>query len=255
MRKQVFHFFLLLGFVVFGAKSDGIEYVDQECPEVAVTHKSMILHRPKDEVCTEALASVSVYDPNGDQLLFYRTSQKVATIYNHTEGNYNTYTQTGGILQPVAREFALLNRNTPSRRTCLQQDFGPPLGMLHGEVSSTDALDNVQLIEYTDLEKRELRAQQTLELNLPGTQGAQRLTLILWYPEEQGNGIFIFFTYVSGDNQPMRNCSDILSSNTMRRRELTSKPFTQTILETITQMENYNQIPVETLRRVQQLLE
>lgn len=200
--------------LVLACASNPNSFKDQKCKEPRVTHPTMILYRPKDEVCTEALTSITIYDTQGDILLFQRQTQKVATVYNENEGAYNTYTSLDGVVSPVGREFAMLGRNSPTRRTCLQQDFGAPVGVLHGEVTSTAALDNIQLIEYTDLAHRHLRAQQTLQLDLPGTNGAQRLSLTVWYAAEQGHGVFVFLTYVSGDSQPLDQCSDIINACT-----------------------------------------
>lgn len=178
---------------------------DLECPVTRVSDITLERHRPKPTVCTIANATLTVYDTNGNLLLPQTVVQKVATIKR--DGAYFTFSSSDGQPSPIAMEYALLGGNRRELHTCLIQDF-PGFGSLYGEVTTLN--HGLQVIEYLDRQTGRIGAIQTLEPNLQGTNGGERLTLQIFYPPPI-NTISTYLTYVATENLPLDQCSDIIT--------------------------------------------
>jgi hypothetical protein len=208
--KKLFFLFILSGYVLATSRV----FEDAQCNPVRLSHAELSTYRAKPNICTLTNATQIVLNPDGTLLLAGVVENKVRTVYDACAGAFITTSSIDGVVGSPAVEYAEYNVNAPVKKTCFIQDFGPPIGLLKGTTSSIGAFTHLQVIEYTKPdEDKSVRGQQVLETDIPGTQHGERLMLSIFYPPEQGNGLFILLTAATGDAIPLSECDDIAPPN------------------------------------------
>ena len=193
---------------------------DQRCDRERVTFSTLREYRNKPTGCWDFAGNIIQFGQDSSIVFQSPINLRVATVYSVANGGYITYTQTPtqqGNETTISEEFAMLNRNTVPKRTCLDQVIQGQ--GIHTEVSS---LSRFQFLEFMDQQTGYQAGYQILGF-VPGSQGVEILQFHLLYSPEQGGGSRLILNALSGPRQPASACADFIP-NYNAARFLDSEP-------------------------------